>query len=84
MRIEFRRYFLSVLSVFHCKDGGCFVRRARLNSESPKTLAEPLLRLTVNHGARIVISLHAPNPVIQSVLEIAHTAVRVTHRPASD
>ncbi len=35
-------------------------------------------------GCGVVVALHAPDPVVGAVLEIAHAAVRVAHRPAGD
>ncbi len=60
---------------------GRIIASSRIDLETPKALSKTHLWLAVDHGLRIVVTLHAPNPVVGTVLEIAHTAVSVTHGP---
>ena len=66
------------------KRWSCFVGRTWCNSEPPKPLAEFLLLLTVDHRLGIVVALHGPNPIIESILEIADTTVGIPHGPTRD
>ena len=65
-------------------DRGCLVGHARFNSETPKSLSEALLFLAVDNRCGVVVPLHCPNPVVESVLKIAHAPVRIPQSPAGD
>ena len=58
------------------------VRRIRLRKlEPPESLAKRLRRIARNFGRTVVVTLHGPDPVIQTVTKIADSSVRVTKRP---
>ncbi len=52
-----------------------------VGTKAKETLAKRLLRLALDFGCGVVVSLHRPDPIVQAVLEIADTAVRVTLAP---
>ncbi len=60
------------------------IGRTRNHLKSPKALAKPHLRLTMNHRLRVVIALHGPNPIVGTILKIADTTMSVSHRPTGD
>ena len=85
MLVKGVRGFFGYFSVFpEFVDRSVGVRRSRIDCESPKALAESLLSLAVDHGSRIVVALHSPDPVVESQLEIANAPVSVSHPPAGD
>ena len=52
--------------------------------ESKEALSKSLRLLAVELGRAVVIALHAPDPVVQSVAKIADSAVRVSGGPAGN
>ena len=59
-------------------------RRGLFQRKAPKALPESLLLFSVDHRVGVVVTLHGPNPVIHTVLEVADATVRITHRPTGD
>ena len=85
MLVEIIRGFFRYFSVFtELVDRRVGVRGSRFDCETPKALAESLLSFAVDHGSRIVVALHSPDPVVESQLEIANAPVGVSHPPAGD
>src|SRR5262245_31486528 len=64
-------------------DGRIFAFAFDLEAET--SLAEAGYLLAVGEDRpRIVVPLHGPVPVVETVLEIAHAAVRIAHVPTGD
>ena len=43
----------------------------------PEALAKALLRFALHRRTRAIVSLHGPNPVVQTILKVTHTAMRI-------
>ena len=52
--------------------------------ESPETLSKTLLCFAVDDWGRVVVALHCPDPVVDTVLKIADATVRVFERPTGN
>ena len=52
-----------------------------VGTKTEKAHAKGLLTLPIEYGCRIVVALHGPDPVVQTVLKIADPAVGVSQGP---
>ena len=58
------------------------VRRIlRIQPKAEESHAKTLLLFALNHWLGKVVTLHGPNPIIEPVLEVTHTAMRISQSP---